>query len=141
LHQHPSNAARRERGLPAINALWVWGGGVLPDRASLDAARVFSDDDSLRDHARFAAVSDFALPNRFDAVPAQALSGLYDLRRLRDPKRFQDDWLRPALSALHSKTLRAVTIDSADGARLRLEARHGLRFWRRPWSPPTSVEA
>lgn len=30
LHGHPVNLAREERGEPAVNSLWFWGGGVLP---------------------------------------------------------------------------------------------------------------
>lgn len=31
LAQAPANAARAERGLPAVNSLWMWGGGVAAD--------------------------------------------------------------------------------------------------------------
>lgn len=141
LHQHPANERRRERGQPPINALWVWGGGCLPDRVRIAAARVRSDDDALRDCAYAARVPDEALPARFsnagtaDGAAAVALPGLYDLQRERDLKRFQDDWLRPAISALRSGAISVLTLDAADGRRLRLRAAQRWRFWRAPWTP------
>jgi len=33
LHDHPVNEARARRGLPAINAVWLWGGGVAVSAA------------------------------------------------------------------------------------------------------------
>src|SRR2546430_884920 len=29
LHEHPVNAEREARGLPALNSIWFWGGGVI----------------------------------------------------------------------------------------------------------------
>jgi hypothetical protein len=137
LHQHPFNAARQERGLPAINALWVWGGGALPDRVRIAAARVFSDDDAWCDHAHAASVDAAPLPPRFDKGTPNA-AGLYDLRHLRDLKRFQEDWLRPALAALIERRIAALVLDAADGVRLRVTAAQRWRIWRRPWMPQAS---
>lgn len=134
LHQHPFNAARQARGLPAVNALWVWGGGRLPDRVRVAAARMFSDDDIWRDHAHAAGVADAGLPPAFD--PATAMPGLYDLRHLRDLKLVQDQWLRPALAALGAGRIASFCVDSADGLRWRLAAGQSWRFWRKPWRPP-----
>jgi hypothetical protein len=36
LHQHPLNVSRRQRGLPPVNSLWLWGGGRLPARVTPD---------------------------------------------------------------------------------------------------------
>ncbi len=34
LHQHPVNHERQQQGLPALNSLWFWGAGRLPDQAA-----------------------------------------------------------------------------------------------------------
>ncbi len=141
LHQHPANEQRRERGLPPINALWVWGGGRMPSRVRIASARVCSDDRALRDCAYAASVPDAALPARFadadnaDDTGISAMPGLYDLHRERDLKRFQDDWLRPALSALRSGAISTLMLDAADGCCLRLRATQRWRFWRSSWTP------
>lgn len=141
LHQHPANERRRVRGLTPINALWVWGGGRMPDRVRIAAARVRSDDDTLRDCAYFADVPEAALPARFastenaDGTEKTTMPGLYDLHRERDLKRFQDDWLCPAISAMRSGAISSLTLDAEDGRRLRLRAAQRWRFWRTPWTP------
>lgn len=142
LHQHPANEQRRSRGQPPINALWVWGGGRMPDRVRVAAPCVRSDDETLRDCAFAARVPDAPLPPRFAAesegaarASAAGMPGLYDLHRARDLKRFQDDWLRPALTALRSGALSTLMLDAADGRRLRLRAAQRWRFWRKPWTP------
>lgn len=154
LHNHPWNARRAERGLVAINALWPWGGGALPDRCECDAARVYSDDDTLRAFARCAGCAALPLPQGFaDAMNAagrearSAAAGaaqvaanddvvLFDLRRMRDLAALQHAWLLPACVTLREGALAALDLDSADGVRLRLAPNQRWRFWRRAWTPP-----
>jgi hypothetical protein len=135
LHQHPFNAERQARGLPMVNALWVWGGGMLPDRVRIAAPRVHSDDDVWRDYAHAAGVVDAVLPTKFDVDAAQGPLGLYDLRHLRDLKRLQDDWLKPAIDAIGDRRIASMLLDSAEGVQLHLARGQAWRFWRRPWTP------
>jgi hypothetical protein len=44
LHAHPVNEARQTRGEVAINGLWFWGAGSLPNHASACPDLVVSDD-------------------------------------------------------------------------------------------------
>ncbi len=37
MHQHAVNQERQQQGLPALNSLWFWGGGSLPQAAATDA--------------------------------------------------------------------------------------------------------
>lgn len=48
LHDHAVNRARRERGLPVLNGLWVWGEGDLPDTPHRDDFVVFAESPFLR---------------------------------------------------------------------------------------------
>lgn len=138
LHNHPWNAQRAARGLVQVNALWPWGGGVLPDRVVGDVSRVRSDDDLLRALARVAGGEGAALPAAF--VP-ESDATLYDLRRFRDFAALQRDWLEPALEALRSGALRAWRLDVADGSGLRLERGQRWRFWRGAWTMPQAAES
>ena len=52
LHNHPHNAARAAAGRVPINALWFWGGGVLPDAIAGAAPTLYSDDPLLHGIAR-----------------------------------------------------------------------------------------
>lgn len=128
LHNHPRNAERAQAGLVAVNSLWFWGGGVLPDNATGDSTIIFSDDPVLHGLAGVGT---------FDAMPLAEFTGfesitddtLIDLRGIRDPKVLLERWLQPAhlLSAQDQ-----VTFDLADGRIFRLRPSHRWRFWRKP---------
>ena len=42
-HEHAVNLRREQRGDPAINSLWFWGGGVSPDSLASDVSRIATD--------------------------------------------------------------------------------------------------
>jgi len=138
LHNHDWNQRRRERGLVPINALWLWGGGVLPTSVACDFDLVNSDDEVLRAIAHCAGVESRSLATSFVAATGRTL---HDLRRYRDLATLQRDWLRPALAAVRSGQLKTLELDAADGLRRSLASAHRWRFWRRPWSPPRTADA
>ena len=136
LHNHSWNATRAAAGKPPVNALWFWGGGTLPD-ARIDThgrhARVFTDDATLHALAAIATSAEpmpSAWPDLRDAV-------LLDLTGMRDLRRLQDDWLRPALAALSAGRIGALVLDDEDGHVRTLRRWHRLRVWRSAWVPPT----
>lgn len=133
LHNHPWNARRAERGRVPVNALWLWGGGVLPDRVACGFGQVRSDDELLRALASCAGASVAPAATMLEAETGRRL---IDLRRQRDLAALQRDWLRPALDALRDGSLRVLELDTADGLRWRLARGQRWRFWRGAWSPP-----
>lgn len=128
LHNHPWNARRQEAGRPAINSLWFWGGGVLPDHVGSDHAQVCSDEDVAGALASAAGVAR-PLPARFDAGGGDVL---FDLLALRDAATLERDWLLPALDAVRARALDALHLDFADGSVRTLTRGQRWRFWRRP---------
>lgn len=44
LHGHDVNLKRQQSGLPEINSLWFWGGGIAPERVERSLPVLFSDD-------------------------------------------------------------------------------------------------
>ncbi|MGV8931551.1 MAG: phosphoglycerate mutase [Luteimonas sp.] len=128
LHQHPWNAQREARGMPAINSLWFWGGGVMPTRAagSRDRyAHVFSDDEILHALVRDRRIA-ASLPDGYASANDTVL---LDLAGERDLAKLQRDWLRPALKSIGARVLE---LDFADGTVLQLSRGQRLRFWRKP---------
>ena len=137
LHNHPWNAQRAERGLVPINALWVWGGGVLPDRIAAEVRHAYGEDDLLQALVSLAGGEAHQLPREFGgASPAGSDAALYDLRRFRDFAALQRDWLLPAFRALRAGGLESLALDAADGTQLRLAAGQRWRFWRGAWAMP-----
>ncbi len=137
LHNHPWNERRAERGLVSINALWVWGGGVLPDRVTSAVAQVCSEDDLLQALARLAGGAGQNLPADFASVSIAA-NTLVDLRHARDFAALQRDWILPAVEAVRSGALDAVSLDAVDGSGFRLARSQRWRFWRGTWSLPVA---
>ena len=125
LHNHPHNAARLAAGKVPVNALWLWGGGVLPDAVTSDCPSVGTDDLPLRGLARLGKMPCMPL----DECDAASTEGLVDLRGSPDAVGLVHRWLVPAAA---SATRREVVMDFADGTVFRLRPAHRWRAWRRP---------
>jgi len=129
LHNHPHNAARAAAGKAPINALWFWGGGVLPDAIASDSPTLYSDDVLLHGIARVGKLE--AIP--LEQHDMQATDVLLDLRAHGDPRTTIERWLLPAVSSTDD---REVLLDFADGVRFSLRCGQRWRFWRKPASFP-----
>lgn len=131
LHNHPVNAGRLERGLPAVNSLWFWGGGGLPDHVEFEAAQVFSREVGLAALASHAGHAPQARPARWHEGVGDALVDLRDMGRLDG---VFADWIEPAVAAVRAGRLASVELDLADGLRITLAGGQHWRFWRKPRS-------
>lgn len=131
LHNHPWNAQRMAQGKPAVNSLWFWGGGVLPDHVGSPHARTCSDEEVATALAHAGGVH-APLPTRFAPNSGGDTDTAFDLVALRDLAALERDWLQPALDALRDGRLSQLDIDTEDGLRLALRRGHRWRFWRGP---------
>jgi hypothetical protein len=137
LHAHPVNEAREARGEPAVNSLWIWGGGAAPRAARSVWQSVAADDPAIRGAARLAGT-------RHRALPRSATEWLerlpQDGRQLAvlDPARtpldeLERSWFAPLLAALRAGRVGMVTIHVPDGAEaVSFETIRGdlRRLWR-----------
>jgi hypothetical protein len=124
LHQHPLNAARRARGQPPVNSLWLWGGGRLPGPLRSGLRGVISDDlllAALAGHARLAAQ-----PRTAGTVAAAAAGWLIDLQDLPVGE-IESSWW-PILESVIDR--QSVELHFASGERWRHKPRHRWRLWR-----------
>jgi len=129
LHHHPVNAVRVRDGRPAVNSLWFFGGGCLPERVTTSATAVASDDPGLRAFALAAGAAMVAAPTTFAATAASA--DLIDLRHHRDAAVLTRDWLLPLCDALATGRVERAELDFADGVRFVLASAQRWRIWRR----------
>ncbi len=144
LHEHPLNAAREARGLPAIHALWPWGAGSLSFMtASHPYSRMYASHPLARGlgHALGLAVHD--LPERFEQVLLEGrplivldapwqpwLSG--DISGwMAALQGLETQWFAPLHQALRRGRVRELQIDAAEGGLLRITPRHAWRIGRR----------
>jgi hypothetical protein len=123
LHNHPRNAERVAQGLPPVNALWFWGGGVLPDHVRSPHAQVRSNDLLLQALADAAGRGSDAEPG---SVPVDGV--LVDYRALAAP----DEGFLGWVAAAGRGDIARLVLDFADGERIAVERGHRWRFWRRP---------
>jgi hypothetical protein len=145
LHDHEVNQRRQRRGLPAINAIWPWGGGQLaasPARspmASLPA--MFSDDAFVRGVYRLHAQEIHPL----DPLGAQAATAIDAAAQKRpviavvtadSPTALMSAWVEPLVSALRDGRLHRLDL-LLDEWHIHATRRMLRRFWRKP-SPPSA---
>src|SRR2546427_13025592 len=70
LHEHPVNAEREARGEPALNSIWVWGGGGIDATKARPFSIVIADDPLARGLALAAGIPALALPKDAGSVLA-----------------------------------------------------------------------
>ncbi|KAF1698199.1 phosphoglycerate mutase [Pseudoxanthomonas jiangsuensis] len=129
LHQHPWNRERAVQGKVAINSLWFWGAGALPDEVQSRYMNVRSPDPLLQALGRAAGAS---MASATTDPGAASGDSLVDLRHLRSLELLAGQVLPPLLESMARCEYDALCLDFEDG--LRLHLRHGQRwrFWRRP---------
>jgi hypothetical protein len=150
LHEHPVNEARAARGEPAINALWLWGGGRFAPLAHLPFRRVHSREPLAAGLAQASGAAVLPLPQRAEQylnVARESGAELAVLDMLRPSAAYGDagtwrnelaaldrDWIAPIVAELRAGRIGMVTLH-AIGAEGTLEVettRQDLRyFWRR----------
>jgi hypothetical protein len=145
LHEHPVNAAREARGVPALNSVWLWGSGRAPKSARGRWSSVSAADPVALGLGRLAGAQPRAAAASADdwlrGMPGDGRH-LVVLEDLRVPLEYQEklarlerDWFAPLLAALRAGRVGMVTIHVPDGPEcsayetIRADLR---RFWRRP---------
>ena len=134
LHGHAVNEAREARGEPAVNSLWLWGAGRLPQRAQGRWRSVASDDPLALGFARHAGIAARPLPQGATAWLSHSPEDgrhLVILDAARET--LERDWFAPLAAALRSGQIGMLTLHLPD-AGLSFETVRGdlRRFWRRP---------
>jgi hypothetical protein len=153
LHAHPVNEAREARGEPAINSLWLWGGGQAPREAHAPWRSLAAGDPSALGLAQLAGMRRLDLPASapawLDGLPGEGRH-LAVLDTLRAPSVLEQQadcaagldalerhWFTPLLAALRAERIGMVTVrvpDAAPGAAFETVRGDLRRFWRRPRS-------
>lgn len=150
LHTLPANQEREALGLPTLNTLWLWGAGILPERAPdfenhYDA--ILSDNTLLKGISAWTGMPMRELPESADELPrlGKMLLFLDDLQlpaQELDANRWRNklveldrDWLAPLQAALSSgklASLRLTALGEEACVDLHLKRSDMFKFWRRP---------
>jgi hypothetical protein len=146
LHAHPVNEAREARGEPAVNSVWIWGGGRAGN-ARCPWQSVAANDPAIIGAARLAGARQRPLPRSagdwLERLPEDGRHlVVLDALRNRESvhsliESLEQDWFGPLLAALRAGRVGMVTVHVPDGAAavsfetIRADLR---RFWRFPKS-------
>lgn len=150
LHQSDVNQRRHAQGQPLINSLWFWGVGRLPTHLHCEWQVVWSDFRLARDLAYFAKKGGEQLPPNinyvFDVIDASR-NFLVVVNQLQESKmtvnseqwntfikKFDEDWIQPALAAIKINQLATLKIYTENGACFTVTKEHLRRWWNTlPW--------
>ena len=143
-HEHPVNLAREQRGEPAVNSIWPWGGGYLPGQLMTTVARVIAGHPLLRGLAQLGGVPCRDIPENASDLMTDSQGGLQLiwLDRLEHPWRYGEveawsdgirqlerDWFVPLLGLIRQGRIDCLDIYPLRGRRYRITRRHLRRFW------------
>jgi hypothetical protein len=137
LHDHPLNETRRQRGEPAVNGFWIWGGGPEPAAfRPVPLPRLVSADPYLLGLWRLMKGRVDAEARHFAALGASGLDRTIvtlECARSSDLARRLDEidrqWMAPVLQALRDGRLESLVLHLNDRL-LRLGRFDAFRFWR-----------
>ena len=147
LHAHPVNEQRENTGQPAINSLWLWGGGSLPQAAQAVFSGIWSDNPLAAGlalaggtplQARPATLAEF-LPLAGER-PLVVLDQLLPRVLYEDGEGWRtamaaldDDWFAPLRKALGHRIERITLIAPCVYGELHYEIGAGERwkFWKK----------
>ena len=149
LHAHPVNEAREARGEPALNSLWLWGGGRMPATARGPWRSLTADDPSALGLARLAGMQRRELPGSaaawLDSLPESGhhlavLDAVRAAAALEQQAEHEEgvealerSWFSPLLAALRAERVGMLTVRvPAPGAAFETVRADLRRFWRRP---------
>ena len=149
LHAHPVNQERAVRRQPAINSLWIWGGGLLPPvPATPSFDRIYTDDVLVQGLAAWSGSVSAVVPKGArqmldEAAPGERILVVLDgcaeaaaygnFTGWNDAiENYEQAWFSPLLDALSRRRIHEIELFPLNGYRYRLRGSDLLRFWRRP---------
>ena len=129
LHEHPINQARQDRGELAINSLWFWGGGSMPQSATSAYTQIWSNDMLPRALALLSGTQHTNLPANAEIWQETAKDGnhlivldtlwrktqynnVYGWRE--DLKAFEQNWFAPLYNALKKGQITQLTLTAIE---------------------------
>jgi hypothetical protein len=130
LHNHPVNQARVAAGRTPANALWVWGGGGLPEQVVSGVGSLYSSEPLACALAQLSGISLERIES--DELPAVLEDCAIDLRVARSLEALEAAVFAPLIERVGKGKLSSLTVDFGDGRGWNYRRSHGLRLWKRP---------
>ncbi|MDC8445077.1 MAG: phosphoglycerate mutase [Nitrosomonas sp.] len=132
LHDHPLNQERAARDQLAINSLWFWGGGFMPQSAFSPYTAVWSNDHFAQALTLLCDINHRKLPDTAESWLQQqtnsntenqliVLDNLLNSEKYNDAyqwrenlKKLEQDWFFPLYAALKNNRINSIRISSVN---------------------------
>jgi hypothetical protein len=134
LHEHPVNTQRQARGLPALNAIWVHGEGILSDVKARSLPAACGDDVYLRGIYRLHDQPVKEQPVDAASLLAQVAGPTVAIIDAPDLEQLEAKWLAPLSRALLSSAITKLTL-LFDEWRVDTDRGAMFKLWRRDLQP------
>lgn len=134
LHEHPVNTQRQLRGLPALNAIWVHGEGMLSDLSVTSLPAACGDDVYLRGIYRLHDRPVKSRPTDVTALLTQVSGPTVAVIDVTNAETFEAQWLAPLSRALLSGAIAKLTV-MFDGWQVVTNRAAMFKLWRRDLQP------
>jgi hypothetical protein len=132
LHEHEVNVRRVEEGKPPVNSLWLWGGGMAPERITRPQPPLFADDPLLAGYWESATAVGDIWPGTFQACAEASLHGFVAVTPETDLRRETlRVYLEELRGLLRSGRVTRLILLFRDGLRADVRRSDTLKFWRR----------
>lgn len=136
LHDHEVNQRRVAEGKQPVNSLWLWGGGMAPDRGTQDLPQLFANEPLMHGYWESCnAVADL-WPGAMDEAIASCPGSFVAVTPMHGgAPSFLEECLRALRAALRADRVGRLRLLFRDGYRADVRRSHALRFWRRSSDP------
>jgi hypothetical protein len=132
LHEHDVNLRRVEEGKQPVNSLWLWGGGMAPEKTERPQPPLFADDPLLYGYWESAGAVSDVWPGDFATCADDSPHGFVAVTPAGDRRRETlRGYLEELRDLLHSGRLSRLVLLFRDGVRAEVRRSYRLRFWRR----------
>lgn len=132
LHEHEVNEARVADGLQPVNSLWLWGGGIAPQKVTRPQPPLFADDALLTGYWYAATAVAEAWPGDIAGCLDASVAGFVAVTPEFDNRpEVLAYCLHELREALQSGRLSRLKLLFRDGVVATLDNSHRYRFWRR----------
>ena len=132
LHEHEVNLRRIEEGKQPVNSLWLWGGGLAPEKTTRPQPPLFADDPLLAGYWESATAVGEMWPGSFAACAEASVHGFVAVTPETDQrKETLHGYLEELRGLLRSDRVSRLILLFRDGLRADVRRSQTLKFWRR----------
>lgn len=132
LHEHEVNQRRVAEGKQPVNSLWLWGGGMAPEKITRPQPPLFADDPLLAGYWESATAVGEVWPGNFAECAEASLHGFIAVTPENDYRtETLETYLLELRQVLRSNRVSRLILLFRDGVRADVRRSDTLKFWRR----------